>query len=127
MAKINVVSVGRERGAADSGGRWGNDLRVAGGRNVAQPQAVPPVFVHHCQHISPVGGYRGAHRFIGIGDLSDAEVLEGRRERTMRERVNAIPRRGEDGRRSNRPTRKSQFVLFPTSNNRRTAAVGGLC
>src|SRR6202030_1850994 len=37
LAEINVVSVGRERGAADSGSRWGHDLRIATRRNVAQP------------------------------------------------------------------------------------------
>ena len=62
LQEINKIAIGREdRAEVDRVGRR-NDLRVAVGGQMIQPQAALSFVQHHAQHIFSVGRNRGGHR-----------------------------------------------------------------
>ena len=126
FAEIDVISVRREKDIRD-GVRGRDNLRVAAGRDIAQPQAVLALVIHHREQVFAVGGYGGDDCLGGISDLRDAEILERGRRRTMQHRVHAKPSRSQDNQSDDRSSGHAKFVLFRSRDNCGAAAVRRLC
>ena len=86
-AVVDVVAVGRERQREYMPGAGGMNLRVAAGRDVAQPETALAVVVLHVQEVTPVGRDGGQINLAAVGNLRDGEVLERQRSAASHERV----------------------------------------
>ena len=79
LAEIKIVAIRKERKRNDGLWRGSDDLGVAAGRNVAEPEAVETIIAHGDEQEFSVGGDDGAEGFAGSGGWSDGILGEGAR------------------------------------------------
>src|SRR4029077_2296801 len=77
LAEIKIVAIRKERKRNDGLWRGSDDLGVAAGRNVAEPEAVETIVAHGDEQESSVGGNGGAEGFAGSGGWRDGILGEG--------------------------------------------------
>ena len=77
LAEVQIVAVLGERKRNDGLGRRSDDLGVAAGRNVAEPEAVETVIAHGDEQEFSVGRDGGAEGFAGSGGRGDGILGEG--------------------------------------------------
>ena len=89
LAEIKIVAIRKERKRNDGLWRGSDDLGVAAGRNVAEPEAVETIIAHgdeqefsvgvahQAEGVFSVGGNGGAEGFARSGGWSDGISGEG--------------------------------------------------
>src|SRR5579864_1524529 len=84
---VDVAAVGRKGDPGIQGSGWRLDLRIAHGRDVAQPQGLQAVLLADMQEIFAVGGERGLVDVTVVGEILDGELLEGQMAIALQEGV----------------------------------------
>ena len=77
LAEIKIVAIRKERKRNDGLWRGSDDLGVAAGRNVAEPEAVETIIAHGDEQEFSVRGNGGAEGFAGSGGRGDGILGEG--------------------------------------------------
>src|ERR1700691_274694 len=93
--EIQVIAVRRKAQALVTHKCRSDDLGVAAGGNVAQPQALMAVVVDDVEDIFAVWGDGNERGFSGLGYLADGKVLERSRLGAREEGVDAVGSRGD--------------------------------
>ena len=118
LAEIKVVSVRGKLEIRIIRFRWRNDLGVAVGRNVAEPEAGLARVIDHAQDIFPIGRNGRNLRLGVVGDLGDGIILERNDRLAVKQRKHAIARRGHQNKRNPSPCRQGQLVALRRLNQR---------
>ena len=91
--EINVVSVRRKRQPRIARRDRRHDLGITPRGNVAQPQRLRAVLLHHVQQVLAVRRERRTRDFSVVRKILDGNLFEGHVVRPLQQRVNAESRR----------------------------------
>ena len=87
-------------------------MGIASRRDIAKPEALQPIVVHHAEHVLAVWRNRRPCCLARVRYLCDREFLKRRSGRTVQDRVNAETCRAEQGQHCEHSCHYSPFVLL---------------
>lgn len=89
----------------------GDDLGVAIGGEIAQPEALLAAVTDYVEDVSAVGRDGGARGLAGFGDFADGDALEGEAPAAVEKSINAVASSGEHSEDHERGESEAQLVL----------------
>ncbi len=75
--EVDVIAIGRESEAAVAGGCGRDNLRVAAGGNMTEPEGLQAIFVEDVEQVFSVGGNSGQGDVTAVGEIFDRHSFDG--------------------------------------------------